>query len=749
MTEQLGVLDSYHLSETLRASARKLGERCAADAVDMLAQRLREYIGSPEDDKYSYVWRSAIETHEQDAHNNQDLRSILVDGLRDAALGATAASSPDAPAIARSLLQSSYPTLTRVGIHLCGERYETVGSAFWDCVREDWFIDASYWHELFWFINKAFGKFSAKERSKFLELVDHVTGDWIDESRQIELDESHRRDILHAAHNLGDTEVDRRYQALVQRWGPVRDHPDFHSYSVGGWIGDKSPLPSDALAAMSAEELVTFLNSFAPDRRGWDGPSYRGLASSITAAVRVSEDGFASRIGLFGDLPRPYQHGLLRGLKERWSDDKRHIDWPATISLLQTIVSSPTFKEDLASDKPEGWEPSVHWVVSDISDLIKSAAATERSLPVNQLAACLQLLSLVLEICRPGSVAAEHSNDAVSHSINFPRGRALEAFVHVALALKRAEVAAGSGPSTTWAIVVPVFEAELALSEAGLNAEFSTIAGMYCTNFHYLNPDWTKSNFNRLFSTTNEAAWQCAAQGFAYQRHLYEWLFRCLVEGGHLRRMIYTEGLPDQVAEKALQFLGLAYLEGIEVLDGGGLLNELVAKLQVKELSQLCWFYWTLRGKAASDVRASRILNFWMKVAEQIQTSASDAPALQSALSQLAVFVNELTPATIKALKDAAPHAQISHHGYMLVQNLSRLASRYPREVAAIFRAAICGFLPEYRKEDVIECVNQLAEAGEIEEAESICNAYAERGSGLLKETYEALRARQRATGGA
>ena len=80
----------------------------------------------------------------------------------------------------------------------------------------------------------------------------------------------------------------------------------------------------------------------------------------------------------------------------------------------------------------------------------------------------------------------------------------------------------------------------------------------------------------------------------------------------------------------------------------------------------------------------------------------------------------------------------------MLVQNLARLASQYPKEVAAIFRAAMSGFLPDYRKEDVIGCVNRLAEAGEVEEAEWICNAYAERGSTLLKETYEALRARQR-----
>ncbi|MBK6864412.1 MAG: hypothetical protein IPG91_13070 [Ideonella sp.] len=211
--------------------------------------------------------------------------------------------------------------------------------------------------------------------------------------------------------------------------------------------------------------------------------------------------------------------------------------------------------------------------------------------------------------------------------------------------------------------------------------------------------------------------------------------------------MVYSEGLPDEVAERALQFLGLAYLEGMESLDGSGLLSELVSELKVKELSQLCWFFWTLRGKAEPSARTSKILVFWMRVAEQVRVNRADVPELQSALCQLAVFIHNLTPDAVEALVEAAPHAQVRHHGYVLVQNLARLASQYPKEVATIFRAAMSGFLPDYRKEDVIGFVKRLAEAGEVEEAEWLCNAYAEQGSTLLKETYDALRGKQRSLG--
>ncbi|RXN93407.1 hypothetical protein C7R54_06880 [Achromobacter aloeverae] len=710
----------------------------------MLAHRLTEYIGSVDDDRHSCIWRSAVEEHEQDAYKDGS-RDILVDAVRDAALGATGTGSAAALAVAKSLLQSPYPTLTRVGIYVCGEHYGNVGTAFWECAKASWFVDVSYWHELFLFINKGFSKFSSAQRAMFLEFVEQLQGDWSDASRQVELDETQRRDLLHPAYGQGDKEVDARYKALVQRWGRVREHPDFHSYSAGGWVGERSPITSDALVAMSGEDLVTYLRGFVPQASSWDGPTYRGLASTLTEAVKVSEDGFASRIMLFGGLSRPYQHGLLRGLKERWSDDKRDIDWPTSLMLVQAIVSSPTFRADLAAAQTDRWEPSVHWVVSDIADLVKSASGTKRHMPADLYGSWLQVLCRVLE-ATPRAVG--ESSDAVSHAINAPRGRTLEAFIHLALAMKREDTAGDSASDETWIAVGPVLEAELSASETGVNADFATMCGLYCANFHYLNRDWTEGNFDRLFSLTNESAWNCAAQGFAYQNHLYAWLYERLIAGGHLRRMVFSEELPDRVADRAIQFLGLAYLEGMESLDGDGLLSELVVGLKVKELSALSWFFWTFRGQSEPTTRTSRVLTFWMKVVERIRETGAVLPELQSALCQLAVFVHELTPATSAALVDAAPYAQVRHHGPMLVANLERLASRNPKEVAAIFRAAMSGFLPNFRPEDVAGCVNRLAEAGEVEEAEWICNAYAERGSSLLKETYEALRAKQRSASG-
>ena len=737
---EYAVLDSHQLGEVLKTSAGKLGERCGAEAVGILARRLTEHTGSVEIDRRYSLKRSAIEKHEQDAYK-EGTREVLIDAVRDSALGATRNSADEGKAATKLLLESPYPTVIRVGIYVCSEHYGTVGEVFWDCVKEDWFINPSYWHELYWLIRKTFPRFSATERSRFLDFVNRVRGDWSDESRQQELDERCRRDLLHPAFGLGDEEVDEKYRSLVQCWGPIRDHPDFVIY-MSDWTRDSSSVASDKLIGMSDEELMDFLTDFVPDSQSLDGLTYQEVASSISKAVRRSEDGFARRIKLFSGLARPYQHGLIRGLKERWSDNKQNIDWSATLSLLQTVVSSPAFESDMEADKVEQREFSVHRIVCEIADLLKEAFGVERHLPTELYISCLELLRLFLEALPPRM--AGQSDNAVLNARNSSRGRVLEAFIFLALAMRREAGEVNPAACEIWVDIGPVFDAELETSESGRNADFATLAGMYCPNLHYINPQWTEDNFERLFSSSNEAAWRSTAQGFAYQRYLYDWLFDKLVAGDHLRKMVYSKGLPDQVAEKALQFLGLAYLEGMECLDDDGLLSELVTDLRVKELSQLCWFFWTFRGENEPSRHASGILAFWMKVANQVQASKEVDPELQSALNLLVVFVQELSPSIVDALVQAAPHAQIRHHGYILIKNLARLVSEYPEEVAIIFRAAMSGFLPNYQKEDVIGCVTGLWEAGEIDEAEWICNEYAEGGSTLLKETYNKLRAQQR-----
>lgn len=733
-----GVLDSYHLGAALGSSAKKLGERCGPDAVRLLAMRLMESIGSPDDDRHSYIWRSAIEEHEQDSYK-ESFRDTLLDVLRDTTIGAVRTFPEETTEAVLWLLDSEFPTLVRIGIYTCAEHYAHLGAVFWTASRVEWFIEPDYWHEVFWLIKKNFPRFSASDRERYLQLIANFRGEWDDAGRQDEWDEEHRRDLLFPAVGLGDESVDAWFAELVSRRGAVREHADFHSYSTrGGWTGERSPVGADTLELMSDEELLALFDSFVPEPRSWDGPSYEGLAAAITAAVRASEDGFSRRLPLFSGVRRPYQHGVLRGVKERWSDDKRSVDWPGVVDLMDAIVRAPALHVDMAEKPLDNWEPSVYWVLSDIAGLLEAASEPDRQIELELLRKGLGILSSLLEVV--GSDEPAETKDAVSHAINSSRGKLLEATIKVALAIRRQEVSDDVG-GNVWDIVIPIFERELSVSEVGKNQDFATLAGMYCVNLHYLSPSWVEDNFDRIFSLRSEVAWRCAAQGFASQRYLYDWLFEKLKRGGHLRKMIFSHELSDAVPDKAIQFLALAYLERLEALDERSLLVEVINSLEVQSLSNLCWFFWTLRGR---NEYSDLILTFWELVVDATLRDGREHPEIKAALNLLAPFIQELNPKLVDVWSAVAPYAQVRHHGNVLVENLERLANTHPLGVAKVFKSALNGFLPDYEKDDIVRCVTRIAEAGEFDEAEAICLAYADGQSTLLNETYQVLREMRR-----
>jgi hypothetical protein len=207
--------------------------------------------------------------------------------------------------------------------------------------------------------------------------------------------------------------------------------------------------------------------------------------------------------------------------------------------------------------------------------------------------------------------------------------------------------------------------------------------------------------------------------------------------------MISADGLPDTVTEKAIQFVGLAYLEGYEPLnpDGSGLLGLIIRDPDTSKLKSLAWFFWTCRGIPASDkVRRDRILEFWYTVHTTIESSELRSREVSSALASLSVFVDDLTGPAKDALLRDAPYAEVGYHGYILIEELLRLVIANPLEVYEVMMAALEGFVPEFDMEHVVAIVENIAAAGLLDESEAICKMFVEKGSVALNETYQKIR---------
>lgn len=225
------ILENYHLGEMMRINAGRLGERCGKAAIELLSSRLAEALESPEDDRYTYIWRRAIEDH---AQNDEDksYRSVMVDALRDATLAFAITRHADVEEVVGKLLISEYPTLVRIGIFICGERYFDLDSVFWHSCKNEWFSESAYWHEVFWLIKKSFRYFSLAQRANFFDLINasliHRNG--VGEKSMLEI---HKRDLLYPAFGLGDSRIDIEFNKLIERYGQPGEHVDFHIYSTG------------------------------------------------------------------------------------------------------------------------------------------------------------------------------------------------------------------------------------------------------------------------------------------------------------------------------------------------------------------------------------------------------------------------------------------------------------------------------------------------------------------------------------
>jgi len=733
MTKQRGLVDSYYMGEALSRVAAKLGERSGSEAVDLFVRKYEECIGSPDEDSYSYVWRAAIEAHEQDAHKD-GTRAVLIDALRDSALGLSRQLDASRIACIARLLKSEYPTVRRVGIFVCSERYGDLQEQFWRAFDPLWLSEPALWHELYWLIKKNFRSFSSSARETYFHAVLHLKGDWRDATRQGELDEMIRRDVLSPAAGQGDAEIDAYYAQLVARRGAVRDHSDFHSFSTGGLVTEKSPISADEILRMSNADLVAAMRNFVPGPNHWDGPSFRGFAMSLSGAVRSSEDGFASRLDLFAEMRAPFQHGVLRGLRDRWSEDKRDVPWEGALRLMLSVTKSAHFCEQ--SDAPQApFEPNQNWVATDIADLVQAAAARANEVPIPQLWNCIEVLDHVLSHTTPE--APEASEDAIGHAINTPRGRAIEALIKVGLALRKTDQ--NARPETVWMRIEPIVCRELDASAEGRNPEFTALAALYSPNIRYLNEAWLEANLDRIFPS--DAGWRWAADGFSYISYFFEWLYRHLLAAGHLKRMIFDADSGKRRDNKALEYVALAYVDNV---DDGPLIDELIARLD-EGLTHLCWFLWTMRGtEEKAPGRRARVLEFWRRVLERVQGTEEQNAAILSDASVLAAFIDEITPESKALWMSVAPFADVKHHGDVLIEHLARLAPRFPLDVVEIYRAALQSFMPDYDPEDVKACVLRIAEAGYSDEAESLCTTYTERGSSVLKETYSQIRQMRR-----
>ena len=503
------------------------------------------------------------------------------------------------------------------------------------------------------------------------------------------------------------------YRNYVQVAGSEPEHPDFSSYMSSGWVGSESPIPLEQLRAMEVSELVKLLDAYRDPGKFME-PGMEGLTKALRQTVKAEPLRYYKEIDRFGHLDLAYVYPVIEAYSELWGERAQLVweeIWPRLLVFCEWMVQQPRFwADDSAQERPH-FVANRHWVVGGIARLIElGTQSDDHAFSAALLPQAQRILGVLLD--RQLGAEFKLDSDAVSIAINSPRGRCLEAFIN--LTLRACRLAKSEDERAgIWARFERRYDSELARVRSH-EYEFATLVVNYLPNFLYMSRDWLLRHLNGIFDGGDEQQWLCAMQAYAYVNTVYPEIYRHLKDGGHFARALDDTRLKDRVDEKIVQNIAIAYLVGIEELgDQNGLLRHLLRRRKLSELSQLVWFFWTMRKDGEDEDVRRKVFELWPHILAALDLDTRDGRKLASRLCDWTVFVQEVDQTNKALILSVAPFAEEDYHSSELLETIARISERQPNEAHEIWMRLLETAQPDFPMEAVRQALGNILHHGD------------------------------------
>ncbi len=535
-----GRSDSYWYKEGLRKVTPILSTRRAhtflpmlCDWLDALARSTKS-IDNESGDDYSYIWRPAIEEHEQ--NHDYDLVGVVVGcvregfefGIREGGISLITA---------LELLENRRLTVfRRLSLHLLAE----FGDQELDLVtrtilNRDLFDDHRLKHEYARLVARQLANIGIARRDEWFR--------WVDEGPDMsDFDENVRRNLRREP-----TEEDRRsridywkfqklhwvrkdleephrefYERMLAEHG-VPEMADLNVRISSGW-GEQSPTTVEQLMALTFEEAIEEVSSWKPT--DGLGPSLGGLLSTFGEYVSRNPEEFSTKArsiqGRSASLVSAYLRQITAAVKAG-----RAIDLPAVLDLCEWVVSRPV---------DEGWQPAR----DEISELIETACQATRDkdrprFDLDQFRTRFWTLVRTLYSDRSTSYIVRDTtsddlrvHDYLDLGMNSPRGKAVEAGLDfarwVALHLTAVSGKQDAVPGGIAAIPELAELVEWQIDPQNRSLEAMAIIGSRIGLVNWIDPRWLAENADRLFDLERVEENPATAFGWAAWNAFLSWV---------------------------------------------------------------------------------------------------------------------------------------------------------------------------------------------------------------------------------
>ncbi len=740
------LMDFDELDELFKKNAAVLGQRCGNEIIPTLQKRLEsELIISRKDEAYSYIWRSAVEDHEQNTSRHEP-RQALISGLRDVL--ASYAQAHDATSILNNLWQSSSLVIKRIVLFVINkhfDRHGDMGQKLITANMPDIFLESNYHHEFYGLITGHFSKFSVEAQGAMIKVLDNLKREWrkdISEQEQAELNMRMCRRWFYALKQSGyqiSKDIETKYS--LDKYNP--EHPDFLSYhGPVTWGTEQLFSVGDLMAKGSVKDIVAFLNDFKGKNR-FNEVGYEEAGQVLKQAIKANQQFFETDLQELLNGRFVYQYYALQTFEELWNE-KKPIDWQKAIQFLKDIVGSEKLWEKETEEKTIGFYFRKDWITSLIARLIQVGVKDDEwPMPDTYLPEARKILEKLLEKIEPSAKGTD--TDALTEAINSPKGHAIEAYFNYALRECRILAAKHEKQGVAerrafWEGIKSIFDKELDKAK-NTNFEFSALAGSYLPNLYYLSKEWVEANINRIFPVDpeREKNWRCAISGYSYVNTVYTVIYRLLKDNGHLRRVLDSSFDKSNIRERIIENIAISYLRGDEDLQGeNSLMAFILGKWQSQDICSVIDLFWSHREVDFKSGEDKRIIAFWEYCCGKIKGNEDGNREILSDLNLLAVFLKTIDSKSKDWLVQSVPYVEERHHSYFFLESLDRLADASPKEVGEVYVAMLnANALPLYEEGNIKSIVEKIYKAKEKSLANQICDRYTRSGAEFLKDLYE------------
>lgn len=720
--------DSYYVKEIYTKVARKAGKNLGVNAVKFFHKNLTMILAQLGNDQWSSIWRSAIEDHDQN-HGGNDVEDIVIQGYRDAFLGYSEATPEEAKQYITELLDDSYETIKRIAIYIVDQRFQCLDSLA-DLIIESQYFTSNFRHELWHFLNNHYGELNPEQKGQVITIISGLTVK--DESGNIRDGVSaYQRAIwLSAIKQYGEKEG-QLYNQSIETGGARPENPDFSSYSSGGWVGHKSPIPIEELRSLEVEDLTIRLNSYKDPGRFVE-PGLEGLVKCFRQLVKAEPLRFYDQLQNFVDSDLAFIYEVIEAYMELWNEKASlpwNDIWDNILEFCDQLVKQERFWAQENEKERYSFVANRSWVVGGIGRLIEAGTKSDDHAFSESLSKKAEVI-LATVLKKESGEEFQIGSDAVHIAINSPRGKCLEGLINLCLRSCRLSDKRHGNHQEAWSQFQQYFDSEISRAENG-EYEFITLAINYLPNFLYMSNDWTLSNLTKIFDQTKYQKWLCAMQGYAYVNQVYEKIYMHLKLNGDLVKALDDENVADEVKDKVIQNISVMYIEGIENLnDKKSLILMLINRSKYCELSQLIWFLWALRKTADTGYR-DKIIELWSQIINVTNSNTKEGKKIFSQLCLWTTFINEVNDSNRALIYKIAPYAGEAYKTADLLKGIAKISEHQPFEAFEIFMQLLKGSRPDYPQEAFLSIFENLCREGSegLRKAKEIVDQYIKDGN--------------------